>query len=253
MQLGVDMRNNERNVSTFIHSRFRCIKIFRNDIEDPSFNCNVFTSVDELCIGGSEGAVKFINVWKPPEKEIEEVKIFDTSAVERLTVPKASYLMSASYSPPLLASSSDSFCLMREKLPVLKVANFTSAEFGAACDKIIARSVMGDSVSIYNIVSGALETSFSISQEVFNTYSSPKFNSTDDLILCDSCLFDPRSGMEVKRFDTLSSNRGDQVFLPCSNRILLDGAMWDLRNYRLLQVVPELEGIQHYVFPCIDC
>ncbi|RQM29736.1 hypothetical protein B5M09_001085 [Aphanomyces astaci] len=77
-----------------------------------------------------------------------------------------------------------------------------------------------------------------------NTYgdsSNCSFSPWDTTLLSDGLLWDVRSTKLVHKFDKLS-NVGYGVFNPSGNEVIINSAVWDLRTFKLLRVVPALES-----------
>nr|CCA14268.1 conserved hypothetical protein [Albugo laibachii Nc14] len=70
------------------------------------------------------------------------------------------------------------------------------------------------------------------------------YSQDDTKILTDGMLWDVRSPKTaVHKFDKLS-NAGNGFFHPNGNEVVINAAVWDLRTYRLLRVVPALDKSQ---------
>lgn len=71
----------------------------------------------------------------------------------------------------------------------------------------------------------------------------------DTRILTDGMLWDVRSTKTaLHKFDKLS-NAGNGFFHPNGNEVVINAAVWDLRTYRLLRVVPALDKSQAFFSP----
>eukprot|EP00752_Nemacystus_decipiens_P017886 g16035.t1 len=68
------------------------------------------------------------------------------------------------------------------------------------------------------------------------------FNATDDLVVTDGALWDPRRGLRVYQFDKLGGGSGFGLFHPNGNEVLVDEGVWDLRTHRLLRTLPVQDG-----------
>ena len=65
----------------------------------------------------------------------------------------------------------------------------------------------------------------------------------DNIVVSDGILWDCRVPTIVHRFDRLST-MGSTTFHPNGNELIIDSAIWDLRQYALLRTVPLLESCQ---------
>ncbi|CAM9868670.1 unnamed protein product, partial [Ectocarpus fasciculatus] len=68
------------------------------------------------------------------------------------------------------------------------------------------------------------------------------FNATDDLVVTDGALWDPRRGLRVYQFDKLGGGGGFGLFHPNGNEVVVDEGVWDLRTHRLLRTLPCQDG-----------
>ena len=95
-------------------------------------------------------------------------------------------------------------------------------------------------ISIYDVENSKVITSMEDATEGY-TYqsSSAKFDMSDNLVCCDGKLWDVRSNRLLYRFDKLG-NHGEATFHPAGNQLIIDSAVWDLRTYKLAQMVPAL-------------
>ena len=69
------------------------------------------------------------------------------------------------------------------------------------------------------------------------------FNMTDDLVLSDGILWDPRVPRRIHKFDKFTNYAGGD-FHPNGLELIINSENWDLRTFKLLRTIPALDQTQ---------
>ncbi|ETW05220.1 hypothetical protein, variant 2 [Aphanomyces invadans] len=135
------------------------------------------------------------------------------------------------------------------------LSSVRSPRFNHGGDRIVALACHdGDSLesdvvrgtAIYDVETGTLLSHLADASrgEPGHTYgdsSNCSFSPCDATVLSDGLLWDVRSSALLHKFDKLS-NFGYGFYNPSGNEVIINSAVWDLRTFKLLRVVPALES-----------
>jgi len=221
----------------FIYSRFRSVGTIEDGDELSSFTCAKFLpDGDYILLGTKDGDVKMYNIFTGLEEGSYSCHMNPISNCEP-SKDLNLLLTSSTIGQPCAALWSFFNSQFFEKK--LTFTSDTFIKFNTAQDQIIGTAEY--TAHIYDLSTGKLHLKLADPHNL-NRYmrNIATFNSTDDLVLNDGCLWDVRAAKLLHKFDKFNEYVSG-VFHPSGLEIVINSEIWDIRTYHLLDTCTSLD------------
>ena len=236
----------------FVFSRFQPIRTIRH-MESLQFTCCSFlpSVLNGLAIGTDTGDVfvfdsdsgSEVSVFTCHPSPLTHIEFAPWSNSHQLFLTSSTWNpLSALWQMPVPASG----MMERDIQPDQKVSleNDNYVEFGHGNQTSNSAPLMiGTQESIahlYDVSTGQLlYTLFDQERSSGYTYNRAHLDPRDKLVLSDGLLWDVRSKKTIHKFDKLNADISG-IFHPSGLEVIINCEVWDLRTYRLLRTVPDL-------------
>jgi HIV-1 Vpr-binding protein len=203
--------------------------------EEDQFTTAAFSPCNQWTIVGThQGEVKLFNISTGNEDGTYNCHDSEVYHIQPNT--KGNLLLTSSvWRRPLS-------CLWKMESLFDKIMEFDREEYVEFSklnqDKVIATNM--DQCFVYDIETK--KKIFTAEPRMSNQYVKNRatFDPTDELILSDGILWDFRSGKEIHKFDKLNDNISG-VFHPVGLEIIANTEVWDVRTFKLLKTVRDLD------------
>jgi len=110
-------------------------------------------------------------------------------------------------------------------------------------DKVVGTQSFGIA-TVYDLHTGQLCRTLKPSNRYYGHDNRATFDPSDSLILSDGVLWDYRAPKQIHRFDELNRSRHADVFHPNGLEFISNTEVWDIRTFRLVQIVPQIDQCQ---------
>eukprot|EP01135_Chromosphaera_perkinsii_P008746 Nk52_evm79s1444 gene=Nk52_evmTU79s1444 len=217
-----------------VYSRFRPLRSFRDDMS--VMTCSAFVE-DSLLVGTHFGDIQAYDT--ETGSQIFSSRIVDSTLWSIKPSQDSTKVLTSSF-----YDQSSLWNLNDLSSPLFSFPDTMALFSNMGNDRILGTN--GSEAHIYSTETGQkLQTlkENSRTSHQGDRHSCASFNPSDDIVLCDSVLYDPLTGKKIHKFDKFT-NYGDGVFHPSGLEIVINSEIWDMRTFKLLKYVPSLDQSQ---------